>query len=269
MQALRWVTLLVLAASCTDSGGGHSTENTDTSLDAIDTSSKEIDAYAGPPPGCRFSGTDGATARCLSPTMSEEHYVAEAEAYFDTLDINANPTSVPDYSQLVARWEWPPWLLLTGYGVDDMIEVSLGLKEVDPSTVPFRDCRFFPIQPFARCYVEFEYTHGPCPIYEEFTFNDQGEMTFIEAWSNLPDLLPEVDDDPWAEAPDFPRLSTRIPGLGNPSGLIDPQGDWMLQVASEDPIVADFAMRATDWWKYWFEALGEADDDFFAQGCGW
>jgi hypothetical protein len=40
--------------------------------------------------------------------------------------------------------------LLTGYGREDMVEISLGLKEIDPSTVPVRGCRFFPTQPFAH-----------------------------------------------------------------------------------------------------------------------
>ena len=31
------------------------------------------------------------------------------------------------------------------------------LRSLDPSTVPFRDCRGFETQPFARCYVIFEY----------------------------------------------------------------------------------------------------------------
>ncbi len=262
MGRLLWIPTLLLAVSCADA-------QTDPRPDVPAVDAPSVDAPAGPPTGCEFQGTPGATARCLSPTKTETYYVAQALAYFDTLDIDADPASVPNYSELVARWEWPPWLLLTGYGVSDMIEVSLGLKELDPSTVPVRDCRFFPVQPFARCYVEFEYEHGPCPIYEEFTFNDQGEMTFIEAWSNLPGLLPNAADDPWGEAQDFPRLATRIPGLGNETGRIDADSEWMQQVAASDPEVADFALRITDWWGFWFEALGAADEDFFAQGCGW
>ena len=34
--------------------------------------------------------------------------------------------------------------------------------------------------------------------------------------------------------------------------------------------VADrLAERATDGPSYWFQAIAEADPDFFAQGCGW
>ena len=65
----------------------------------------------------------------------------------------------------------------------DLLGTTEAAVALDPSTVPTRDCRAFSVQPFARCYVTFEYKDGPCPIYEEFVFNDQGEMTFIEAWS--------------------------------------------------------------------------------------
>ena len=33
--------------------------------------------------------------------------------------------------------------------------------------------------------------------------------------------------------------------------------------------VATFAERAQDWQSYWLDELLEADEDFFAQGCGW
>jgi len=222
-----------------------------------------------PPPGCADPYTEGATAQCLRPTMPPEYYVAQAEAYFDTLDIDASRDSVPDYHPQVARWEWPPWLLLTGYGADAMIDTAETLRELDPSTVPVRDCRFFEVQPFARCFVEFEYEGGLCPIYEEFTFNDAGEMTFIEAWSDLPELLPQGDDDRWAEASDYPRLATKVPGLGTPTGTIDLDSEAMMAAADADPEIADFVMRARDWWTAWFDALQEAGNDFFAVGCGW
>jgi len=177
---------------------------------------------------------------------------------------------MPNYSERVARWEWPPWLILTGYGREDMISTSKTLKQFDPSTVPIRDCRAFDKQPFARCYVVFEYEEGPCPIYEEFTFNDAGEMTFIEAWSDLPHLLPHMNPkDRWGESESLNRLSTRIPGLGNPQGLIEPRGPWLDKAGRADPEVADFATRVTDWWTYWYEELQSVPPDFFAQGCGW
>ena len=219
---------------------------------------------------CLNGGTEGATATCLRPTQTPEYYAEQAEKYFDTLDIEADPESIPNYSESVARWEWPPWLLLTAYGKQDMLDTAESLRKLDPSTVPERDCRGFPTQPFARCYVVFEYEEGPCPIYEEFTFNDAGEMTFIEAWSDLPGLTPIGDlEDPWGERHDIGRLSTRVPGLGFGDGALDLEGSWMVEAGAADPDVADFALRASDWWKYWFEALAEAPKGFFATGCGW
>ncbi|MDH4283344.1 MAG: hypothetical protein OEV36_11870 [Myxococcales bacterium] len=211
-----------------------------------------------------------ALATALTPQQSSEYYVDQANRYFDTLDTSADPNSVPSYSPLVARWELPPWLWLTGYGRENMILTTDLAVELDPSTVPTRDCRAFAVQPFARCYVTFEYEAGSCPIYEEFVFNDQGEMTFIEAWSDQPGLLPMPDPaDRWAEGEDVRRLSTKIPGLGNETGLIDLDSDAMVLAAREDPEVADFVRRAKDFWPAWLEANQEAGPDYFARGCGW
>lgn len=228
------------------------------------------DATPEPARDCRDEGTDGATSGCLTAKLAPEYYEDQASRYFDTLDVDADPDSAPDYSELVARWEWPPWLLLTGFGRETMYQTGLVLKAMDPSTVPVRECRFFEVQPFARCYVVFEYGGGPCPIYEEFTFNDEGEMTFIEAWSDLPGYRPMADpDDRWAEGTGVHRLSTRVPGLGIATGRIDLDSRWMTEAAAADPELADFVKRARDQWTHWFEALNAADEDFFAVGCGW
>jgi hypothetical protein len=218
---------------------------------------------SGPPPS-------GELSTVLTPRRPPEHYVQQANIYFDTLDTRADPEIVPDYSIRVARWEWPPWWKLTGYERDQMISSTRSALFFEPSTVPERDCRAFDVQPFARCHVVFSYEGGTCPIYEEFTFNDAGEMTFIEAWSDLPGLGPTEDPgDHWAEGPGVHRLSTRIPGLGNETGLIDPTGPWMTEAAARDPEVADFAMRTQDFWRWWREALTESGPDAFARGCGW
>jgi hypothetical protein len=115
-----------------------------------------------------------------------------------------------------------------------------------------------------------DYEGGSCPIYEEFTFNNQGEMTFIEAWSDLPGLLPTADlTDRWAEGADVHRLSTRIPGLGNATGSIDLNSDAMTLAAGQDAEVADFVTRARNFWETWYVELEAAGDDLFKRGCGW
>lgn len=224
---------------------------------------------ATPPEGCVHDGTEGATATCLAPRLDPEHYVHEALAYFDTLDVDAPRDSVPAYHPDVIRWEWPPWLLLTGFGAESMDATAELLRGLDPSTVPERDCRFFETQPFARCFVVFEYEGGPCPIYEEFTFDDDGRTVFVEAWSDLDGLRPHADvsSDPFGERDDLGRLATRVPGLG--AGVVDFDSPWMVDAAAADPDVADLAARAEDWWAAWLEEYSAADDDFFAVGCGW
>ncbi|MCL4233958.1 MAG: hypothetical protein KJ042_05530 [Deltaproteobacteria bacterium] len=188
---------------------------------------------------------DDATSEFSSPRFPPEYYVDQSLRYFDTLDSYSDPRSIPNYSDLVARWEWPPWLLLTGFGDDAMIWIDLALR-LYPTRVLERDCRAFDFQPFGRCRVVFEYNGEiSCPIYEEFTFNDLGEMTFIEAWSDLPGFMPTDDaNDAWAEGPDAHRLSTKIPGLGNDTGRIDLSGECMGEAARADEDVAEFRKRA-------------------------
>lgn len=260
----RAIPLLLVAALAVGACGGSGGE--DGSGDRASATTTTTDAASA---DCADVGTRGATAGCLEPTQAPQYYVDQALAYFDTLDVDADPENVPNYAEDVARWEWPPWLLLTGFGRDTMITTSNLLRSGDPSTVPERDCRFFETQPFARCYVQFQYERGPCPIYEEFAFDDAGQMTFIEAWSDLDGLRPTAPDDPWAEGPDFDRLSTRVPGLGSEQGLVGLASPSMRAAAAEDDDVADFALRATDQWRYWGEALAASDGDYFATGCGW
>ena len=148
--------------------------------------------------------SDAATADCLSPTMSPEYYVEQAHLYFNTMDTAADRDVGPDYSELVARWEWPPWLRLTGFGRESMIAADILLRLYE-STIPIRDCRAFDVHPFGRCRVTFYYAEHdgqPCPIYEEFTFNDAGEITFIEAWSDLPGAAELAE---FVEKPDLER----------------------------------------------------------------
>lgn len=219
---------------------------------------------------CAASHADSALSRCLTPKQPAAYYVEQSQRYFDTLDVSASPATPPNYSELAARWEWPPWLKLTGYTAKILNDTASLVTSRDPSTIPTRECRAFDVQPFGRCHVTFEFEGGPCAIYEEFTFNDQGEMTFIEAWTDSPALLPmDPSTDPWAEGANVRRLSTRVPGLGAPTGRIDPAGTAMSQVAKTDADVADFAHRAQDFWGTWFEEVATNGKDIYARGCGW
>ena len=222
-----------------------------------------------PLPGC---DTDGAMADCVEPNRSPEYYIEQSSMYFDTMDKTKDRDILPAYSEQVIRWEWPPWLLLTGYTREQIIMLDKLLR-LYPSVIPERDCRYFDTQPFGRCRVVFYYDSHEgkgCPIYEEFTFSEQGEITFVEAWSDLPGFLPtDGDADPWAEGADAKRLSTRIPGLGTPSGAHDLEGEWMKQAAQRDSDVADFVARAKDWGPTWLESLKESGDDLWERGCGW
>lgn len=211
---------------------------------------------------------DDALLACSVRTLSDDHYVAQAHAYFDTMDYEPVGEIEPDYADTVARWEWPPWLKLTAFGATD-IRASDALLVAYPSVVKERDCRAFDTPPFARCRVVFYYdAHDGkgCPIYEEFAFNAGGQITWIEAWTDGPAFgfgEPGDEVDPG-------RLSTRIPGLGTTDGAIDPNSDAMAKAARKDSDVADFAERAKDWTAAWAEELAaNGGDAMWEAGCGW
>lgn len=163
----------------------------------------------------------GDLARSLSPKFSLSYYADQSNKYFDTLDTYADRSSKPKYSSHVIRWEWYPWLYLTGFRRFSMKLDRLLI--LYPTKVINRDCRGFKVQPFGRCRVTFHYEKPDeyIDIYEEFTFNDQGEVTFIEAWSDLPGYMPmDPDIDFWAEGESVKRLSTKVPGLGSENGRL-------------------------------------------------
>lgn len=219
---------------------------------------------------CARGGGEGAPSTCVAPTMDAAYYVAQANMYFDRLDATTDPDLAPNYSPLVVRWEWAPWLKLTGYTHDGMLGADLAAR-LNTSSVPERDCRAFDVNPFARCYVRFLYAQGGyCAIYEEFTFDAAGEMTFIEAWSDMDGYRPMADpNDTWAEGPRVHRLSTKIAGLGSPSGLIDPLGPYITRDGASDPEIADFAARTQDFYSWFLDEHLVQGPDYFARGCGW
>ena len=217
--------------------------------------------------------TESATSDCLTPTKEAAYYVEQAEKYFNTMDFNEAMDDAPNYAEWVVRWEWPPWLLLTAFGAEHIESTDLLLR-LYPSTIPERDCRFFEQQPFARCRVVFYYDDPShegrgCPIYEEFAFNDAGEMTVIEAWSDLDGLRPMGAEDPWAETENIDRISTRIPGLGTASGQLDINGSVFASAAESDPVLADLHNRANNWMETWSAELDAAGDALWPEGCGW
>ena len=248
------VSMLAVVPGCSD-------DDDDNAVDAADDDNEES------APNCWDAPGDAATSASMTLRLEPEYYIEQSLKYFDTLDSYADPHSIPNYSELVARWEWPPWLKLTGFGDESMIWLDLLLR-LYPTAVRERDCEAFSVQPFGRCHVVFYYQERPCAIYEEFTFNDQGEMTFIEAWSDIPGLLPTTDPgDYWAEGADVHRLSTKIPGLGNAAGLIDLDSDCMLEARKEDEDVADFVKHAEAPVFYWILELLNSGDDMMRVGC--
>lgn len=186
--------------------------------------------------------SDSAFSTALSPTLPPRYYVDQGVKYFYTMESSVPIKVKPNYADLVVRWEWHPWLLLTGYKRRNLINSDILLK-LYPTAYDLIHCRYFAVQPFCRCHVIFNYSGKLIPIYEEFTFNNQGEITFIEAWSDYPSLLPMKASDYWAEGDSVNRLSTRVPGLGNATGRINPKAQWMKNAAAKDTVLADMLHR--------------------------
>jgi len=212
----------------------------------------------------------GALASCATPTQTDEYYETTSSMYFDTMDYTVELEDWPPYGETVARWEWPPWLKLTAYTREN-IEATDTFLTLYPSVVTDRDCQAFDTQPFGRCTVVFYYDDHdgkPCPVYEEFTFNDAGEITWIEAWSAVDGLRPTTSDDPWGED-GIDRLATRIPGLGTATGTLELDSPEMAAAAEADADVADFVTRANDWYGTWLAEYQAAGDDLWEVGCGW
>jgi hypothetical protein len=195
----------------------------------------EVQAY-------EIADVDSAMSTRLSPRYAPDYYIEQGVKYFLTMESSVPIRVQPEYGDRVIRWEWHPWLLLTGYRRRNLINTDILLK-LYPTKYDTIDCQYFDLQPFCRCHVIFNYSGKRIPIYEEFTFNDQGEITFIEAWSDYPSLLPMKPEDYWAEAEGVERLSTRVPGLGNNRGLIDTKAEWMHNAARTDTVLADLLYR--------------------------
>lgn len=232
-----------------------------------------LSAACSEPDPCLATSEADRLSFCVMPQHSETYYVEQSMLYFNTMDTAEDRDRGPNYSEWVARWEWPPWLKLTAFGREHLVAGDLLLRRF-PSTIPQRECRAFDTNPFGRCKVTFYYeAHDGrgCPIYEEFTFNSAGEMTFVEAWSDLDGRRPmDPSSDPWAEGPGIQRMSTKLPGLGNATGAIALDSPAMAAAEAADPEIHDFVERALNYYDRWLAELeASGGDAMWSTGCGW
>ena len=195
-------------------------------------------------------------SRNHQPKFTAEYYINQGLKYFDSIDSYAPKGSKPKYAKTVLRWEWYPWLKLTGRGRFFMkLDVLLKLY---PTEVIERDCRYFDVQPFTRCRVVFNYKRKNTfvPIYEEFTFNAKGEISFIEAWTDKIGFLPmDPDVDRWAEGEMVNRLSTKVPGLGTKLGTVKARDKALKKAAKKDKDLKDLRKRMKYPVFFWVKEL--------------
>lgn len=124
----------------------------------------------------------------LVPKFEKDYYIDQANQYFDSLDTSVEKGK-PNYSSKLARWEWQPWLILTGFGKEKTLLIDGAIRASGKCICVNREHRFFDQNPFIRSVITFYYGEddivnktNALRILEEFTFNDSGEITFIEAW---------------------------------------------------------------------------------------
>ena len=214
----------------------------------------------------------------LKLKLSKFYYTTQCDRYFDSLDSTKINRILPRYSTLVARYEWPPWLILTGLGAKQTTLVDSLIREV-PCICVNRRHQIFDVQPFGRSQVTFYYGNdvkkyldiinnknindeelleelenlNAIHIYEEFTFNSKGQITFIEAWS----ADPIIDYFNLHNTPKDmnPRISTEIAGLGNSEGLINLENKLIIDSKNKD--VKEFGLRAKNFYLSSTEVLAE------------
>ena len=126
------------------------------------------------------------SSKVYAATKDHKYYEHQADLYFNTLQ--TKPLVLPErpnYASHVIRWEWPPWLLLTGRSALG-IRASDDIIRTTPCICVDRTHKYFSEHPFARSIVTFYYFEenvkemkNPIRIYEEFTFNSKGEIVFI------------------------------------------------------------------------------------------
>jgi len=207
-------------------------------------------------------GKDGkdALAFTLKPKYSPEYYKLQCDLYFTHLESRI-ADRVEFYCSLTCvRWEWPPWDLLTGQGMINIMYADMVDRDQNECIVAERNIRFYDVQPFGRAIITIYYGDNiktrqhPIKIYEEFTFNDFGQVTFIEAWScQQSEYLPGFDAEGWPiEIPT--RLSYLIPGLGHITGEINVNTEAVQHAALQNKYVADYVERS----KHFMLAVSEA-----------
>jgi len=192
----------------------------------------------------------------LSYEVSEIEMEIEEEIGRTIANSVISNKDIPHYSHDVLRYEWPPWAKLTGYRQLPTLTVDYVIRLADHCIVVNRKHKIYETNPFVRSIVTFYYGDNVTKyhdaitnnnnannnnsanaaingiegfvIYEEFTFNWDGEINFIEAWSKNT-ILNELDSEgfpiPITNINTWPsqikhisgsgiRLSDIIPGLG-------------------------------------------------------
>lgn len=217
----------------------------------------------------------------VQATREKEYYIEQAHLYFDLI-AGTKDRSLTQlfYSNWLIRYEWEPWLMLTAQnnGVDTAKLIDSLEPEAIPCEVPMeqRYVRFYTTNPFVRMMIRIYWPDRTSDIvtwiYEEFSFDRNNDICFIEAWSYpestlsrgggkgyvienqndplLPsdkaipsDLTDEESNFCWPDQDRIYRMATHVPGLGDadckPKILKEGQDSFLESLTELNPEIED------------------------------
>ena len=183
------------------------------------------------------------------PNKDESYYINQANTYFSFLETTSKDHIEPNYSPSLIRWEWEPWLILTGLNDERTLIIDSLIRETGKCECLDRELVFYNTNPFVRCRVTFYYGENKTPIkiYEEFTFDGSGNISFIEAWYDVEDnklQIPEREFDGWPKFCSVKRLSNLIPGYNKTDFILVLESSEMISQAELYDDVKNFKSRA-------------------------
>ena len=122
------------------------------------------------------------------PLMAKEqaeYYKKQCDVYLDTLAATLHPDEIPNLSENVLRWDWTRQEL-TSRNRDTLIAMDVFCTAMAPDRVTGRQHKIYQEQPLGRSKVQFESEDGSGgdvrEMYMEFTFNEKGQISFVESW---------------------------------------------------------------------------------------
>ncbi|KAL7556649.1 hypothetical protein ACA910_017588 [Epithemia clementina (nom. ined.)] len=128
------------------------------------------------------SDNDSDGPSLMAPEQAE-YYIKQCDIFLNTLTTTLRPAKIPNLSKTVMRWDWSHDRL-TGRNRDTLIAMDIFATAVAPEQSVESEHKIYQQQPLGRSMVQFQSVKSGDlrTLYIEFTFNDEGEISFVEVW---------------------------------------------------------------------------------------